>query len=309
MPTYKCRSCGNEYKQETPPSKCEVTPHCKNAVFFVDLSSHGQLLTLNIQLESKNNDLGSINSDLMNQNKILSEDNKHLRNQTRTQRKKSVYKNKSLFLSTRNINIFNSVLLFISFSVCGGGYWGYTKYQELKFSSQSLAANLRSTRQSLNSRIEELESDKSLLLSQIKELESDKSFLEERKESLKNKVDTIDDNYVDILKNNHNLNVIREGWNTSWENSLSPNDSSDALSTFIIPEDSYLDITLYNLAEGADADFELYHHRGEKVENSRQETEGGDELDNFFVESGSYYVKVWLYGNKSTSFTLKVSRR
>ncbi|NEO04017.1 MAG: hypothetical protein F6K50_54710 [Moorea sp. SIO3I7] len=41
--TYKCAKCGHEYKQESPPSKCEVRSDCKGAGFFIDLESYNSL--------------------------------------------------------------------------------------------------------------------------------------------------------------------------------------------------------------------------------------------------------------------------
>lgn len=43
MKKYKCAKCGNEYKLEVPPSKCEVRPDCAGAGFFIDLTSYGEL--------------------------------------------------------------------------------------------------------------------------------------------------------------------------------------------------------------------------------------------------------------------------
>ncbi|AFY38207.1 hypothetical protein Lepto7376_1888 [[Leptolyngbya] sp. PCC 7376] len=40
---YKCRKCGHEYKQDTPPVECRVKPECKGSGFFIDLTSYGQL--------------------------------------------------------------------------------------------------------------------------------------------------------------------------------------------------------------------------------------------------------------------------
>ena len=55
MKKFKCAKCGNEYKGDFPPSKCEVLPDCIGASFFIDLPSYGQLEVRCNQLQEKVN--------------------------------------------------------------------------------------------------------------------------------------------------------------------------------------------------------------------------------------------------------------
>lgn len=295
MPVYKCRNCGHEYKQEDPPINCEVSPDCANASFFVDFSSYRKLLTINNHLKIKGSDLAHNNNTLISQNSKLEKENKQLKNQTRIKETYLANRNQSLASFRKNINILRSFLIITILGTGGGGYWGYTKYQELAKSNQSLSFNLQSNRQNLTSQIE-------ILNSQLSSLESDKI-------SLKNKINSLQIDYYNILSSNHRLYILREESYLSWNDSVSPSNKSNNTSTFVIEKDSYVDISLYNLSEGGDADFELFDYNGNAIPNSKQTARGDDSLNNFYLKASSYYIKVWLYSDKYTSYTLKIYRR
>ena len=138
MPIYKCRNCGNEYKQEASPSTCEVKPSCLGTVFFVDFSSYTQLVRANSELKIKKNQL---------ENKI----NKINTNEI----------NKSNQALKKCLKISISVSTFLCLGIIGEGYWAYQKTQEITQYNQSLSFQKN-----------QLESDKSSLENKINILQT-----------------------------------------------------------------------------------------------------------------------------------------
>ncbi|MDY7006240.1 MAG: hypothetical protein SWX82_20520 [Cyanobacteriota bacterium] len=78
------------------------------------------------------------------------------------------------------------------------------------------------------------------------------------------------------------------------------------LHIFWVNETGKFDFKLYDL--DSDADFVLLNQQMEKVENSKRTSTGADQLNDFELRPGSYYVKVWLYDSQPTSYKLKISR-
>lgn len=203
------------------------------------------------------------------------------------------------------------IFVIVLIAIAGGttAYFAYQDYQNISASNNYNYSQLQSTRQELENTRQELDTKSN----QINQLDSSKTYLENEKRnllydksSLKSDLSTIKDYYQNAL-NSHQ--ILYPGKDLFWNGELSSNNTTMWTVPILIDQDSYFDISLYDLTEGSDADFEIYYQNGNTVSSSRQTQTGSDSLYNFYLGKGSYQIKVWLSGSNTTTYTLKVYRR
>ena len=245
------------------------------------------------QLKTSNNELANQNAQVQSQLTTANNNSTHYQSQIRS----------------RGIQ---RIILFIILGLMGTssgiiGYFGYKEITRLEQKNSSLASELQSSRQDLeskNKRIDELESSKDNLSRRLSNLRSQHRDLEKSKQGIENDLSKVKDYYQRYL-NKHK--IIYQGHSLTWNGELSSSNKTMWTNRIILDKGSYLDISLSNLTK--DADFEIVNSSGNSVTNSRQTKVGEDSLSNFYLSKGSYQIKVWLVGSDSTTYRLNVYRR
>ena len=314
MNTYKCKNCGNEYQESVAKSVCDC---CESNIFFIDLASYNQLNNhikiLEETIVSKNTTIKKLGETIssksvdddknkpLHQIEELTRENKEIKqNLVKIQKENTNLQQQEQInhiTNRRYINILSWTIILSVGIITTGGYWAFDNINKMTQSNRSLYSELQTIRQNLESDKQQLEQDTKSLKTEKTSLENEINKFQSEQDSLKNTV-----------QNNHRLLILNKGRTWYFTGQLSLADRTFITSPIIIAKDSYINITLSNLTQGGDADFELFSYNGSAVKDSRQTKVGEDSINNFYVNAGSYYVKVWLSGNQSTSYRLKFYR-
>ncbi|MBD2776406.1 PPC domain-containing protein [Iningainema tapete] len=306
MPKYKCIRCSHEFISEDLPSGCEC---CGRQDLFIEYLTYKSLLEekSSVKTESVPKMLTELETENSKLNKKVSE----LESEIKT--KKSKLDKKTFELESKNKEFTtlktrlesevtaitrykNSLSAIASVTIIGLGILCFNQYQK----ANRLEREISSSTGDYKEQIKELQN-------KIEQLSADREKLVTEGGKLGEKV-----NYYKNLLSYYPFS-LSTGQQVIYQGNLVSGSTSTGKQEYQIwvQTASKFDISLYNLT--ADADLEIVKENGEPLKTSQRTNNSGtasEFLNNFYLNPGSYFIRVKLYGSSpSTSYSLKVYRR